>query len=182
VYTVKKDFVELEPVTSTVNVPGAMNQRPVDVGVSPRFVPLGAITAVICQPAGTINVTMLPNDDSLVTPIVAVRTGGGVGVELGGVDGRDDGVGLSVGWVVVAVGGLVGLVAGGGAGTLPAPGDVGVGPDGAVRGCVGLVFGFDGTVVFGFDVPGAVDEPGTTGADTLTDSFWVSAAAGAPPW
>ena len=174
-------------MTLTVNVPGAMNQRPVDVGVSPRFVPLGAITAVICQPAGTINVTRLPSDDSLVTPIVSVPTGGGVGVELTGVDGRDEGfvgrddrVGLSVGWVVVPVGGLVGLVAGGGAGTVPARGEGGADPDGAVRGCTGLVFGFDGTVVLGLDV--AVDEPGTTGADTLTDSCWVSAAAGVPPW
>lgn len=166
-------------MTLTVNVPGAMNQRPLDVGVSPRFVPLGAITAAICQPAGTINVTMLPSDDSLVTPIVWARTGGGVGVELAGVDGRDDGVGFPVGWVVVPVGGLV---AGGGAGTEPARGDGALGVDGAVRGCVGLVLGFDGTVVFGLDVAGAADEPGRTGADTLTDSFWVSAAAGAPPW
>jgi len=126
--------------------------------VSPRFVPFGAITAVICQPLGTINMKRWPSDDSLVMKKVTVPAiGGGVGCEVGVV------VGVVVGGVV---GGEDGAGDTGGDGLL---GDVG--------GRVGLVLGFDG-VVAGFDVvPG---EPGTTGAVTLTDSRWVFAAV--PLW
>src|SRR4029453_12348204 len=88
-------FRALAPLTCTVKVPGEMNHRPKRVGVPPKFVPFGAITAVICQPLGTINMKVLPGDDSLVMVNVTVPADGG-----GGEDGA--------GWFVVPGLGLEG--------------------------------------------------------------------------
>jgi hypothetical protein len=155
-------FRALAPVTCTVKVPGEMNHRPKRVGVPPRFVPFGPITAVICQLLGTINMKIFPGDDSLVMVNVTVTADGGGGA----------------GWLVVLGLGLDG------APVEPRGGDDAGGDDwaGDVGGRVGLVPGFDGAFVFGL-VPGAVvAEPGTTGTETLTDPRCVSAASGEPAW
>jgi hypothetical protein len=87
VWTFRYAFRALAPVTCTVKVPGEMNQRPKRVGVSPRFMPLGAITAVICQPLGTINMKILPGEDALAMVNVTVAAGGGGGDVVGGESG-----------------------------------------------------------------------------------------------
>jgi hypothetical protein len=154
-------FRALAPVTCTVKVPGEMNHRPKRVGVPPRFVPFGAITAVICQLLGTINMKILPGDDSLVMVNVTVTADGGGGA----------------GCLVVLGLGLDGAPV-----ELRGGDDAGGDWAGDVGGRVGLVRGFDGAVVFGL-VPGdVVAEPGTTGAETLTDPRRFSAASGEPAW
>jgi hypothetical protein len=172
VWTFKYAFRALAPATCTVKVPGEMNHRPKRVGVPPRCVPFGAITAVTCQPLGTINMKILPGDDSLVMVNVTVAADGGGG-EPGGVGGEDGG-----GWLVVP-----GLTLDG-APVEPRGGDDagGDGWAGDVGGRVGLVRGFDGAVVFVLVLGGVVAEPGTTGAETLTDPRWVCAASGEPAW
>src|SRR5438046_2468636 len=137
-------FRVLAPLTCTVMVPGETNHRPKRVGVPPRFVPFGAITAVICQPLGTINMKISPGDDSMVMVNVTVPADGGGG-ELGGVGGDDVGGEAGAGWLVVPGLGLDG------APVEPRGADDAGGDDwaGDVGGRVGLVRGFDGAVVFG---------------------------------